>query len=442
MTNDKVKVLIVGAGGREHAIAWKIAQSPRLSQLFVAPGNAGTAANNISIAAEDSAGIVSFANQHQLDLILIGPEAPLANGLADALRATGRLVFGPSQAAAQIEASKAFSKAFMQRHHIPTARFAAFTDFREALKHLLRIDYPIVIKASGLAAGKGVILPDCADEAEAALRTIMLEHEFGAAGDEVIIEERLSGEEVSLLAFTDGVTVQPMPPAQDHKRIFDGDRGPNTGGMGAYAPAPICPPALVDEFTRTILQPTIDGLREEERLFSGVLYAGLMLTPDGPRVLEYNCRFGDPETQAILPLLDTDLIDIAEACAIGQLNTIEVKWKSGAAACVVMASEGYPAKYPVGREIRGLEASFENAVVFQAGTKLSEGQVVTSGGRVLGVTGWGGTLREAVDTAYVAVKSIEFEGLQVRRDIGWRAFNECLRQSGLTDEDHQRIGNG
>jgi phosphoribosylamine---glycine ligase len=222
-----------------------------------------------------------------------------------------------------------------------------------------------------------------------------------------------------------------MPPAQDHKRIFDGDRGPNTGGMGAYAPALICPPALVDEFTRTILQPTVAGLRAEGRPFSGVLYAGLMLTPDGPRVLEYNCRFGDPETQAILPLLETDLIDVAEACATGQLNTLEVKWKSGAAACVVMASEGYPGQYPVGREIRGVEASFENAVVFHAGTKLSECQVVTSGGRVLGVTGWGENLRAAVDTAYEAVKSIKFEGMQYRRDIGWRAFNGL--PSGQTD---------
>ena len=328
MTNDKVKVLIVGSGGREHAIAWKVAQSPRLTQLFVAPGNAGTAAYNVPINAEDIPALVTFANDQQIDLVIVGPEAPLAIGLADALRAAGRSVFGSSQAAAQIEASKAFSKAFMQRHHLPTARFATFTAYREALKHLLSVDYPIVIKASGLAAGKGVILPDCADDAEAALRSIMLDHEFGAAGDEVIIEERLSGPEVSLLAFTDGVTIKPMPPAQDHKRIFDNDQGPNTGGMGAYAPAPILPPALVEEYTRSILQPTIDGLRAEGKPFVGVLYAGLMLTADGPRVLEYNCRFGDPETQAILPLLETDLIDITEACATGTLNQIDIQWKT------------------------------------------------------------------------------------------------------------------
>ncbi len=418
-----MKVLIVGSGGREHAIAWKVAQSPRLSRLFVAPGNAGTAPYNISIGAEDIPALVAFANDKNIDLIIIGPEAPLAIGLADALRAAGRSVFGPSQAAAQIEASKAFSKAFMQRHNIATARFAAFADFREALKHLLSVDYPIVIKASGLAAGKGVILPDCADDAEAALRSIMLSKEFGAAGDEVVIEERLSGEEVSLLAFADGVTVKPMPPAQDHKRIFDNDQGPNTGGMGAYAPAPICPPALVEELTRTVLQPAIDGLRAEGKLFVGALYAGLILTSDGPRVLEFNCRFGDPETQAILPLLETDLLDVAEACANSRLHEMDVKWKAGAAACVVIASEGYPGKYPSGREIHGLDGSFENAVVFHAGTKLSGGKVVTAGGRVLGVTGLGKDFGEAIDHAYAAVRKIEFEGMQYRRDIGWRAVS-------------------
>jgi phosphoribosylamine--glycine ligase len=437
-----MKVLIVGSGGREHALAWKIAQSARLSQLFVAPGNAGTdsrhrsaisiqrsafgeqhsAISNIPIGAEDIADLVSFANDQQIDLVIVGPEVPLALGLADALRAAGRLVFGPSQAAAKIEASKAFSKDFMQRHHIPTARFATFTNFRDALKHLLSVDYPIVIKASGLAAGKGVILPDCADDAEAALRSLMLSKEFGAAGNEVVIEERLSGEEVSLLAFTDGMTVKPMPPAQDHKRIFDDDQGPNTGGMGAYAPAPICPPALVEEYKRSILQPAIDGLREEGKPFVGVLYAGLMLTAEGPRVLEFNCRFGDPETQAILPLLDGDLLDIAEACALGRLHKVEVTWQESAAACVVLASEGYPGPYPSGREIRGLEASFENAVVFHAGTKLQEGKLVTAGGRVVGVTGLGADLREAIRNAYEAVGKVEFEGMRYRRDIGHRAL--------------------
>ncbi|CAG0936873.1 phosphoribosylamine---glycine ligase [Thermoflexales bacterium] len=452
MMNKKLRVLIVGSGGREHAIAWKVAQSPRLAQLFVAPGNAGTESSqwsavsgqsatvgNVSISAEDIAALVAFTNEQAIDLIIVGPEAPLAIGLADALRAAGRWVFGPSQVAAQIEASKAFSKDFMARHHIPTARFATFTEFREALKYLLSIDYPIVIKASGLAAGKGVILPNCADDAEAALRSIMLDKEFGAAGDEVIIEERLSGPEVSLLAFTDGVTLKPLPPAQDHKRIFDNDQGPNTGGMGAYAPAPICPPALVEEFTRSILQPTIDGLRAEGKPFVGVLYAGLMLTTDGPRVLEYNCRFGDPETQVILPLLETDLLDIVEACANGQLAEIEVKWRSGAAACVVMASEGYPGKYPSGREIRGLDATFDQAVVFQAGTQLSKDTVVTAGGRVLGITGFGADLREAIERAYTAVGQIEFEGRQYRKDIGYKAFSGLANGQAEKNERLQRI---
>jgi phosphoribosylamine---glycine ligase len=418
----KLKILIVGSGGREHAIAWKVAQSPQLAQLFVAPGNAGTAPHNVSIGAEDIPALVSFANEQEIDLTIVGPEVPLALGLADALRATNRSVFGPSQAAAQIEASKAFSKDFMARHHIPTARFATFTEFREALKYLLSVDYPIVIKASGLAAGKGVILPDRADDAEAALRSIMLSKEFGAAGNEAIIEERLSGPEVSLLAFSDGFTVKPMPPAQDHKRIFDNDQGPNTGGMGAYAPAPILPPDLVEEYTRSILQPTIDGLRAESKPFVGVLYAGLMLTADGPRVLEYNCRFGDPETQAILPLLDSDLLDVVEACVTGRLAEIDMQWRSSAAACVVIASEGYPSKYPSGREIYGIDTQFDQAVVFHAGTKLSDGKVVTAGGRVLGVTGLGNDFHEAIEHAYQAVGQIEFEGIQYRKDIGRRAL--------------------
>ncbi len=422
MTTNGLNILIVGSGGREHAIAWKVAQSPRLAQLFVAPGNAGTAHYNVPISADDIPALVSFAHEQAIDLTIVGPEVPLALGLADALTATGRSVFGPSQAAAQIEASKAFSKGFMARHNIPTARFATFTDFREALKYLLSIDYPIVIKASGLAAGKGVILPDCADDAEAALRSIMLSKEFGAAGDEVIIEEQLSGLEVSLLAFSDGRTARPLPPAQDHKRIFDNDQGPNTGGMGAYAPAPTLPPSLIAEYTRSILQPTIDGLRAEGRPFIGVLYAGLMLTADGPRVLEFNCRFGDPETQALLPLLESDLIDVVEACVNGRLAEIEVKWRSGAAACVVLAAEGYPGKYPSGHEIRGLDRSFKQAVVFHAGTKLSGDKIVTAGGRVLGVTGFGDDFREAIGHAYQAVTQIEFKGMQYRKDIGRRAL--------------------
>ena len=463
-----MRVLIVGSGGREHALAWKAAQSPRLEQLFVAPGNAGTevrwaggAARNVDIQPHETAALVDFARQQALDLVIIGPEAPLAAGLADALRAAGVPVFGPSRAAAEIESSKAFAKAFMLRHGLPTARFATFTDFYEAVGHLLAVDYPVVIKASGLAAGKGVIVPECADDAEAALRQLMLEHEFGPAGDEVVIEERLSGPEVSLLAFTDSVTVRPMPPAQDHKRLLDGDQGPNTGGMGAYAPAAICPPPLAAELTRTILQPAVDGLRAEGRPFVGVLYAGIMLTQAGPRVLEFNCRFGDPETQVLLPLLETDLLDIAQACAAagqlgseragggqldsrkrrgsaggqldsrkrrasagGRLADVDVRWRHGAAACVVLASPGYPGKYPVGRPIDGLaeRAPLDNAIVFHAGTGRVGDQVVTAGGRVLAVTGWGNTLPRALAAAYGGARQIGFEGCQFRNDIGHQAL--------------------
>jgi phosphoribosylamine--glycine ligase len=424
-----VRVLIVGSGGREHALAWKAAQSPRLTRLYVAPGNAGTAAlahsrpvENVPIPADDSPALVAFASVNRIDLVIVGPEGPLAAGLADELKAAGIAVFGPSRAAAQIEASKAFAKAFMARHGLPTARYAVCDNFQEAVAYARAADFPVVIKASGLAAGKGVILPDNPAEAEAALRRIMLDGEFGAAGEEVVIEERLTGPEVSLLAFTDGATVRPMPPAQDHKNLLDGDKGPNTGGMGAYTPAPVCPPELVEDLTRLILQPAVDGLRDEGRLFVGVLYAGLMLTAGGPRLLEFNCRLGDPETQAILPMLDTDLLDIAQACVGGRLAQIDIHWKTGAAACVVMASEGYPGNSPLGRPIHGLEAALPNAIVFHGGTQSAGGPVVTAGGRVLGVTGWGDTLPEALASAYGAAEHISFQGQQYRRDVGHRAL--------------------
>jgi phosphoribosylamine--glycine ligase len=416
-----MKILLIGSGGREHALAWKIAQSPHLTRLYVAPGNAGTAPHNVPIAAEDTPALVNFAHENQIDLAVVGPEVPLAAGITDALQAVGVKVFGPSQAAAQIEASKAFAKAFMARHNIPTARYQTFTDFHQAIGHLLSVEYPVVIKASGLAAGKGVIVPNCNDDAEAALRHIMLDREFGAAGDEVIIEERLEGEEVSLLAFCDGHTVKVMPAAQDHKRLLDGDAGPNTGGMGAYAPAPIASAALIEEATRTILQTAVDGLRAEGKPFVGVLYAGLMLTKDGPRTLEFNCRFGDPETQVLLPLLETDLLDVMEACVAGSLERTEIKWKNDAAACVVLASEGYPASYPKGRVISGLDSELMDAVIFHAGTVIKDEQVVTAGGRVLAVTGWGANLSAALHNAYVAVNNVNFEGQQFRKDIGWRA---------------------
>jgi phosphoribosylamine--glycine ligase/phosphoribosylaminoimidazole synthetase len=419
-----MRVLIIGSGGREHALAWKIAQSPRLTRLFVAPGNGGTG-ENVPIAAEDIDRLVAFAREAEVDLTVVGPEGPLAAGIVDAFQTAGLRIFGPVRAAARLEWSKAFAKAFMARHGIPTARYAAFDDYQAALRHLFSVDYPIVIKASGLAAGKGVIVPDCADDAEAALRQIMVEQSFGAAGNEVVIEERLSGVEASLLAFCDGTTAAPMPPAQDHKRLLDGDEGLNTGGMGAFAPTPACPPALVEQVVATVLQPTIDGLCTEGTPYQGVLYAGLMLTAEGPKVLEFNCRFGDPETQAILPLLEGDLLDIFDACVDGRLADMEVRWQSGASACIVLASGGYPGRYEKGHPIAGLDAAAQipGAVVFHAGTRRDpSGQVVTDGGRVLGVTAVGDVLAQAVERAYTAAGQIRFEGMHYRRDIGRMAL--------------------
>ena len=422
-----MRVLIVGGGGREHALAWKAAQSRRLEQLFIAPGNAGTAAlgTNVPLRADDIDRLTGLAASQAIDLVLIGPEAPLAAGLADALRARQVRVFGPSRAAAQLEASKAFAKDFMRRHGLPTAASATFTDFDEAVAYLLGVDFDrggVVVKASGLASGKGVVVCDCADDAEAALRSMMQAREFGAAGEAVVIEERLEGEEVSLLAFTDGITVRAMPPAQDHKRLLAADQGPNTGGMGAYAPAPVCPLEMADALTRTILQPAVDGLRADGTPFVGVLYAGLMLTADGPKVLEFNCRFGDPETQAILPLLDSDLLDVAEACVDGRLAEMTPRWKDGAAACVVMAAEGYPGQTRAGDVIEGLDTLPPQTTAFHAATALRDGQVVTAGGRVLGVTGWANTLPLAIERAYAAVSGLHFEGQQYRSDIGHRAL--------------------
>ncbi len=415
-----MQVLIIGSGGREHALAWKIAQSPRLTRLFVAPGNGGTG-ENVPIPVGDSDRLVAFAKEAQVDLTVVGPEAPLAEGLVDRFQAEGLRIFGPVQAAARLESSKAFAKAFMTRHGIPTARYAIFRDYHAALRHLLTVDYPVVIKASGLAAGKGVIVPAGLDEAEDALRQIMVERVFGAAGDEVVIEERLSGVEASLLAFCDGKTIVPMPPAQDHKRLLEGDRGPNTGGMGAFAPSPACPPALVAQIARTILQPAVDGLRAEGTPYVGVLYAGLMLTAAGPNVLEFNCRFGDPETQAILPLLDSDLLDILEACVEGRLSEIDVRWREGACACIVLASGGYPNRYEKGHPITGLDAAaaLPGVALFHAGTRRdATGQLLTDGGRVLGVTAVGDSLEQALTRAYAAAAQIQFKDMHYRRDIG------------------------
>ena len=420
-----MNVLVIGSGGREHAIVWKVGQSPKLTKLYALPGNPGTAelAENVGgISVDDHTAVASFCKDKQIELVIVGPEAPLAAGLVDSLSAEGIRCFGPKQAAAQIEASKVFAKDFMARHHIPTARYATFHQFDEAVRYLESVNYPIVIKASGLAAGKGVILPETMDEARSALSTILLDKAFGDAGDEVIIEERLSGQEVSLMAFTDGTSVVPMLPAQDHKRLLDGDEGPNTGGMGAYAPAPIFTNELLQEAIEKVLQPAVDGLRNEGRKFVGVLYAGLMLTKDGIKVLEFNCRFGDPETQVVLPLLETDLVEIAEACVDGRLNEVDVCWKNGAAVCVVLASKGYPEKAESGKLVT-FEALPENVVCFHAGTKADGDKVFTSGGRVFGVTAWAERVDVAIDDVYANIEKVAFEGAQYRKDIASKAVN-------------------
>lgn len=424
-----MKLLIIGSGGREHALAWKILQSARLTKLYSTSTNASTlllqqqygnkVAAPVKIAEHNIIELVQFAVQEKIDMVIVGSEAPLAAGLSDALLKAGIKVFGPTQAAAQIESSKAFSKDFMARHDIPTARYETFTELLSALNYVRTIHYPIVIKASGLAAGKGVYLPDSLAETEIILKELLEQHSLGNAGNEIIIEERLTGEEVSLLAFTDGYTVKLMPPARDHKRLLDNNQGPNTGGMGAYAPAiNICPPELQKELADTILQKTIDGMRAENKLFVGILYAGLMLTPTGPRVLEFNCRFGDPETQVLMALLDSDLLDILEACANNKLVNCEINWKNASAVCVILASKGYPQKIETGFAINGLNnIHAKNVVGFHAGTKWQEQNIVNAGGRVLGVTAWENNLTQAINTTYKAINQIHFDGMQYRKDI-------------------------
>ncbi len=414
----KLSVLVVGSGGREHALAWKLAQSPQVAEVFIAPGNAGTAlvGTNVPIGVEDVAGLVAFARQEEIGLTAVGPEIPLSLGLVDAFQSAGLKVFGPTQVAAQLETSKAFAKAFMHEAGIPTAVSATFTDYQLACAHLP--DGPVVVKASGLAAGKGVIVCDNRSEAEVALRQIMLVREFGTAGDEVVIEERLTGPEVSLLAFCDGQTAVPLPPARDHKRAYDGDTGPNTGGMGVYTPPPDVPPARVDEIMRTVIIPAVQGMAQRGTPYMGVLYAGIMLTPSGPKVLEFNCRFGDPETQALLPLLQSDLAEIMLACAEGRLTPELVQVHPGACATVVMAAPGYPGRYPKGLPITGLANTPEGVLVFHAGTKAHEGQIVTDGGRVLCVSAWGDDLATAVAHAYTGIAAVHFDGAHYRTDIG------------------------
>jgi phosphoribosylamine---glycine ligase len=431
-----MNILIIGSGGREHAIAWKVAQSPKLTKLYIAPGNPGTdfLGDNVALKLDDHKGIIKLCKEKGIDLVIVGPEGPLADGIVDALGVAGIKAFGPRKAAAQIEASKSFSKQFMARYGIPTARFAIFTDLQKAVAYLDTIDYAVVIKASGLAAGKGVVLPETKEEAVRAIRSMIVDQEFGAAGAEVVIEERMVGPEVSLMAFTDGKTIRPMISAQDHKRLRDGDEGPNTGGMGAYAPAPVFTADLLDEAFECILKPAVDGLRLDGTPFVGVLYAGLMLTSEGIRTVEFNCRFGDPEIQAVLPLLETDLLEIAEACVDGRLADIDIRWKNESAVCVVLASEGYPGKLVYGKLTQGSRQKYENGVCFQAGTRRDGNKIITAGGRVFGVTAWDVTLEMAVKRAYGIVEKIHFDGMQYRKDIAHRALPADTRADEQTDK--------
>ena len=428
-----MKILVVGSGGREHALVWSLARSPRVSEIFVAPGNAGTSRiaaahvriSNIEISSDNISGLLAFALQHQIDLTVVGPEGPLASGIVDRFSSAGLLIFGPSQAAAQLESSKAFSKSFMRDFGIPTAEYARFHSYTEARDWLGTINHPVVVKADGLAAGKGVMVCNTTAEADEALQRILLKREFGAAGDVVVIEERLSGPEVSVLAFCDGHTVLTMPAARDHKRIFDHDAGPNTGGMGAYAPAPDVSNRLVAAITRDVLLPAVHGMASRGTPYVGVLYAGIMLTEKGAMTLEFNCRFGDPETQAVLPLLRSDLVDILLACCAGRLADIasQVVWREGACASVVLAAQGYPGSYLKGQPINGLDMldKMQNMMVFHAGTTLLDDQVVSNGGRVLAVSAVGDDLPEAIARAYEGVGHIHFDGMHYRRDIGIRS---------------------
>jgi phosphoribosylamine--glycine ligase len=419
-----MNVLVIGGGGREHALVWKLAQSPRVRRIFCAPGNGGIAAQAtcLPVAVDDADGLLAAAEREGVALTIVGPEASLAAGVVDRFAAAGRRIVGPSREAAQLETSKAFSKAFLQRHRIPTAKAAVVRSLDEALAVLDLHPLPVVIKADGLAAGKGVVVTADRDEARAAVRAMMRDRVFGAAGDTVLIEECLQGMEATCMAFCDGRSFVLMPAAQDHKRAEDGDRGPNTGGMGAYAPTPFVTPDIVTAVRETVFAPALAGMAAEGRPYRGILYAGLMLTAGGPKVLEFNCRFGDPETQVVLPLLETDLIDVGEAIVDGRLDCTPVRWREQTAVCVVMTAKGYPGEYPRGDVISGLEADTEDSVAFHAGTARDGGRVVTSGGRVLGVTGLAGTLAQARDRAYARVRAIAFAGASYRSDIAVRAL--------------------
>jgi phosphoribosylamine--glycine ligase/phosphoribosylformylglycinamidine cyclo-ligase len=425
---ENIRILLVGNGGREHALAWKLSQSPLVESIIAVPGNGGTSAcpkvtNDSSVKADDYPGLVALAQKNNVNLVVPGPEAPLVDGIEGYFRAVGIPCYGPSKLAARLEGSKTFSKDFMKKYNIPTAAYENFSDYEEARKYIDRIDHNVVIKASGLAAGKGVIIPTTKEEAHQALKDIMLNKEFGEAGDEVVIEEFLEGDELSILTFCDGHSMRSLPPAQDHKRIFDGDQGPNTGGMGCYAPTNIATKELIEEIERTVLEPTIRGMKQERTPFVGTLFTGLMITKNGPKTLEYNVRFGDPETQTLLPLIsqDTDLADIMMACTQGCLDSVDIKVDPKFSATVVVAAGGYPGSYAKGTPMEVSQPS-SGRNIFHAGTVVKDGQLQTSGGRVIAAQAVAETLEQAVKDAYSTVELIKFDKMFYRKDIAHRAF--------------------
>ena len=423
-----MRILVIGGGGREHALVWKLAQSPQVDKIFVCPGNPGmkNLAECIALPLTDLEKVADFAQQEAIDLTVVGPEATLVAGIVDVFSKRGLAIFGPTAAAAEIEGSKAFSKQLMAKYGIPTAFFKVCEDIPTAKAYIEEKGAPIVVKADGLAAGKGVVVAMTKAEALAAVDDMMGDLKFGGAGARVVLEEYMEGEEASLLAFTDGETIVPMLAAQDHKRVNDGDEGPNTGGMGAYAPAPVMTDILKEKCVELVLKPTIEAMKAEGRPYKGCLYAGLMIKGDDIKVVEFNARFGDPETQVVLPLLASDLVDVMLACAQGRLGEIEVKWSDAATVCVVMASGGYPESYKQGLPITGLEAAgaLPDTIVFHAGTKEVDGEIVTAGGRVLGITAIGKDIRAAKDKAYAAVEYIKFTDAHYRHDIAWRALRD------------------
>ena len=421
-----MKILVIGSGGREHALVWKIAQSPLAEKIYCAPGNAGTAelAENIPLKADDLKGLLKFCREKKIDLTVVGPEVPLVAGIVDLFTKEGLRIFGPCQAAARIEGSKVFSKEFMIKYGIPTAQAGIFSKLPEALAYIEQMGGPLVVKADGLAAGKGVMVCQKKTEATLAVKLIMEKKEFGSAGDRVIIEECLVGEEASIIALTDGESIIPLASSQDHKRANDGDRGPNTGGMGAYSPAPVVTEHLMSEIDVRVLKPFVNGMKQEGIVYQGVIYAGVMVTKKGPLVLEFNARFGDPETQPIMMRLKSDLVPIMEAIIDRKLDDRLIEWDERAAVCVVLAAGGYPGKYEKGLPIKGLDKidQLDHVMVFQAGTVLGPSAIVTNGGRVLGVTALGGSIKFAIDKAYQAVDLIKFKGMHYRKDIGKKAL--------------------